>query len=73
MPEILKNTVSGACTIDGKQVNSWYEDYSIADWAESGTSQRLAPYGVATIGEPNGMPVIPISSVNAMALLKFAL
>ncbi len=31
MPEILKNTVSSACTIDGKQVNSCYEDNSIAD------------------------------------------
>lgn len=41
MPEILRNTVSGACTIDGQQVNSWYEDTSIANWEERSKTQRL--------------------------------
>ena len=41
MPEILKNTASGWCTVDGKQVNSWYEDSSIADLSERSKSQRL--------------------------------
>jgi hypothetical protein len=41
MLEILKNTASGGCTIDGKQVTSWYEDASITDWVERSKSQRL--------------------------------
>jgi len=41
MPDILKNTVSGSCTIDGRQVTSWYEDNSIADWNERDKTKRL--------------------------------
>jgi hypothetical protein len=41
MPDILKNTTSGACTIDGQEVTSWYEDTSIANWEERSKSQRL--------------------------------